>query len=170
MKEKTLILIRGASGSGKSTLAKRLIVSLGSLGVKEHYEADMYFFATGEYKFDPAKLKEAHAWCLGAATRDMQLGVPFVIVSNTFTEQWELLPYFRAANECEYLVFVIRCENDFGNVHGVPDEKVRQQRARMVDVISRTVSDPLLTDRGEYSLLWDVLPIAEEKIVRSKAT
>ena len=53
---KELFLLRGLPGSGKSTLAKSLD------GI--HIEADQFFMAGGEYKFDASKLKEAHNNCL----------------------------------------------------------------------------------------------------------
>jgi predicted kinase len=57
---KELFLLRGLPGSGKSTLAK----SLGGMQI----EADKYFMDGDEYKFDPSKLKEAHAWCQNAVS------------------------------------------------------------------------------------------------------
>jgi len=51
----TLVLVRGIPGSGKSTLANRISDVL-------HFEADMFFVdrETGEYKFDGARIGEAH--------------------------------------------------------------------------------------------------------------
>ena len=53
---KNLYLVRGVPGAGKSTFAKNLGCT--------HFETDEFFMVDGEYKFDPSKLKEAHAWCL----------------------------------------------------------------------------------------------------------
>jgi len=51
--EKVLYIVRGIPGSGKSTFAK----TLGG----NHYEADMYFIGeSGNYNFDPTKIKDAH--------------------------------------------------------------------------------------------------------------
>ena len=56
---KTLILLRGLPGSGKSTLAKQLVNK-----DYAHKEADMFFVdSEGNYKFEPSKIKDAHAWC-----------------------------------------------------------------------------------------------------------
>jgi adenylate kinase family enzyme len=55
-----LILIRGISGSGKTTHAKELLKENHTLS---HYEADMYFYKNGKYKFDPNKLNLAHHLC-----------------------------------------------------------------------------------------------------------
>ena len=54
-----LTLIRGVSGSGKTTLAQQM---LKEGRVQKHFEADMFFTdSQGVYKYDPAKIKEAHA-------------------------------------------------------------------------------------------------------------
>ncbi len=55
MNGKILYLLRGLPGAGKSTLAK----SIGAI----YFEADMFFMEGNEYKFNPLKLKDAHAWC-----------------------------------------------------------------------------------------------------------
>lgn len=113
---KTLFIIRGIPGSGKSTLARHL--------AGQHLEADMYFVKDGKYQFDPSKLKEAHAWCRQAVRELMEAGEPTVAVANTFTQLWEMQDYRDLAEEYGYGVFAITCENEFGNVHGVPPDKV----------------------------------------------
>lgn len=115
---KILYLIRGLPGSGKSTLANRLTNS-------KQVEADMYFAMTGEYKFDPTKLKEAHEWCRKECLQMMEAGKTPIAVSNTFTQAWEMDAYQKLAKQFGYEVFTLTCENDFGNCHGVPPEKIR---------------------------------------------
>jgi len=121
---KELFLLRGLPGSGKSTLAK-------SLGGK-HYEADMYFMEDGVYKFNPSKLKDAHEWCNGSVNFGMSNEHPIIIVSNTFTQEWEMKPYYDLAKKHGYRVTSIIVENRHGGVneHGVPDEVLTKMRDR----------------------------------------
>ena len=121
---KELFLLRGLPGSGKSTLAK----SLGGM----HMEADKYFMDEGEYKFDASKLKDAHAWCQNAAKVWMTNSVTKVVISNTFTQAWEMDYYFELAKEHGYRVYSLVVENRHGgeNVHNVPKEKIEEMARR----------------------------------------
>ena len=126
---KELFLLRGLPGSGKTTLANQLGGSL--------VEADRYFMEYGEYKFDASKLKEAHAWCREQVqnwmeTNDRGFDVPRIVVSNTFTQEWEMKPYYDLAREHGYMVFSLIVENRHGgkNVHNVPEDKIEQMRKR----------------------------------------
>jgi predicted kinase len=121
---KELFLVRGCPGSGKSTLAE----SLGG----SHMEADKYFTYEGKYEFDGSKLKEAHAWCQNAVRVFMGNKSKRVVVSNTFTQEWEMQPYYDLAKEYGYKVFSIIVENRHGGVneHGVPEDKLVQMKDR----------------------------------------
>lgn len=123
---KEIFLLRGLPGSGKSTLAK----TLGG----EHIEADMFFVdkETGEYKFDATKLKYAHNWCSDVVEHWMEESVEKIIVSNTFTQEWEMEYYFRLAQTYGYMVFSVIVENRHGGVnqHNVPDDKLIQMQNR----------------------------------------
>jgi predicted kinase len=121
---KELFLLRGVPGSGKTTLAK----SLGG----SHMEADKYFMDMGEYKFDPTKLKEAHAWCQNAVKVWMVNSTEKVVVSNTFTQEKELEPYYQLAEKYGYKVFSLIVENRHGgiNEHGVPQETLDKMKNR----------------------------------------
>ena len=126
---KQLILLRGLPGSGKSTLAKQLV------GDKDycHKEADMYFVdRDGNYKFDPTKIKDAHAWCKSEIEFAMKYEHTPVVVSNTFTQEWEMDAYFEMAKEFGYQVFSLIVENRHGsmNVHACPEDKIEQMRNR----------------------------------------
>jgi predicted kinase len=120
---KELFLLRGLPGAGKTTLAK----SLGGMQI----EADKYFMDGDEYKFDPSKLKEAHAWCQNAV-RVWMKSQDKIIVSNTFTQEWEMQPYFDLAEKYGYRVYSLIVENRHGgiNEHGVPEEKLVQMKNR----------------------------------------
>lgn len=120
---KELFLLRGLPGSGKSTLAK-------SLGGK-HLEADMYFMEDGEYEFDATKLKKAHNWCQYNTELAMAIGEK-IVVSNTFTQEWEMKPYFELAEKYGYRVYSLIVENRHGGVneHGVPEESLQKMEDR----------------------------------------
>ena len=126
---KDLFLLRGLPGSGKSTLAAQLGGSL--------VEADRYFMQYGEYKFDASKLKEAHAWCRDQVRKWMEVdnagyNVDRIVVSNTFTQEWEMKPYYELAEKYGYRVYSIVVENRHGgkNIHNVPDEAIDRMRKR----------------------------------------
>ena len=133
--EKTLYIVRGLPGSGKSTFAKKLVGSDFLV-----CEADKYFIdpVTEEYKFDVSLLKRAHEWCQTQVERYMKdslVNDQFyreIAVSNTFTQEWEMKPYFELAEKYGYTVFVTIVENRHGgkNVHGVPDDKLEIMRNR----------------------------------------
>lgn len=115
---KTLYLIRGLPGSGKSTLAA-------SLKNTRHFEADRFFVdERGDYNWDGSKIRDAHKWCQYqveiAMTPCDNVDIWYdIAVSNTFTMQWEMRPYFDLAEKYGWNPFVIHCENNFGNIHGV---------------------------------------------------
>jgi predicted kinase len=123
--DKVLYTVRGLPGSGKSTFAK----SLGGV----HFEADMYFVdENGVYNFDPTKIKMAHNWCMIQTQKAMVDGEPKIVISNTFTQEWEMETYFKLANENGYQVYSIIVENRHGgkNTHGVPDDKLQIMKDR----------------------------------------
>ena len=55
-----------------------------------------------------------------------------IVVSNTFTQEWEMDVYFKLAEKYGYKVFVTIVENRHGgkNQHGVPDDKLELMRNR----------------------------------------
>jgi len=126
---KTLILLRGLPGSGKSTLAKMLV------GDKDycHKEADMFFVdRDGNYKFRPAEIKDAHRWCQEEVDFLMRYEHSPVVVSNTFTQEWEMSAYNELAEKHGYRVHSIIVENRHNGVneHGCPAEKVKEMKDR----------------------------------------
>ena len=123
--DKILYIIRGIPGSGKSSLAK-------SLGGK-HVEADMYHLdKNGNYDWKPEKVKEAHAWCQNQVINWMLASEQKIVVSNTFTQEWEMKTYFDLAEKNGYKVFSIIVENRHGgkNVHNVPQKKKKKMKNR----------------------------------------
>ena len=62
----------------------------------------------------------------------MTNSVPKVVISNTFTQEWEMDYYFELAKEHGYRVYSLVVENRHGGVneHGVPEEKLSQMKNR----------------------------------------
>lgn len=127
--EKILFIVRGLPGSGKSTFAK----TLGGT----HFETDNFFMVDGKYKFDVTKLKAAHEWCQNSVNTAMILNITTdlnntIVVSNTFTQEWEMKPYFDMAETYGYRVFSLIVENRHGGVnqHGVPEDKLEIMKNR----------------------------------------
>jgi predicted kinase len=132
---KNLYIVRGLPGSGKSTFAKKL--------VGDDFlvcEADKYFIdkETGEYNFDFTKIKEAHKFCQDTVEtymKDSLVNDQFyrdIVVSNTFTQEWEMKPYFELAKQYGYQVTSLIVENRHGgiNEHGVPEDKIEIMKNR----------------------------------------
>lgn len=121
---KTLTILRGVSGSGKSSFAELIggVICC----------ADDFFMVGDEYKFDPTKLKQAHAECFDKFKAAVERGEPKIVISNTNTQTWEFDSYKHFAETNGYRVFVVVVENRHGgnNVHGVPDEVLEKQKAR----------------------------------------
>lgn len=126
-----LYLIGGVPGAGKTTLAKKMIAN-GQADV--HFEADMFFedINTGEYKFDPKKLKAAHEWCQKNTEMSLKNGNN-VVVANTFTTNWERQAYYEMAEQYGHEVEFIKVDGGFESIHGVPKEKIQQMRNRWED-------------------------------------
>ena len=60
------------------------------------------------------------------------LGLKWVVVSNTFTREWELEPYYELAKKYGYQVHSLIVENRHGGVneHGVPEDKLQAMKDR----------------------------------------
>lgn len=128
---KELFLLRGLPGAGKSTLAKMLV------GDKDycHKEADMYFVdRDGNYNFDTSKLKDAHKWCKEEIDFVMRLEHSPVVVSNTFTQEWEMKDYYELAEKYGYRVHSLIVENVHNgkSIHNVPNETIENMKKRFV--------------------------------------
>lgn len=121
---KQLILFRGLPGSGKSTLADSICDDV--------YSADMFFEKNGEYHFDATQLRTAHEWCRSHVESALHAEVPIIGVANTFTQQWEMDPYFELAKKYGYRISTIIIENRHQsiNVHGVPDDAIDKMEKR----------------------------------------
>ena len=125
-----IILLRGIPGSGKSTLAKMFPTAF-------WVEADKYFEdEDGNYNFNASKLKEAHQWCRDRVNLFMdppnKYPADLIVVSNTFTQEWEMDAYYELAKQYGYRVHSLIVENRHSGVnqHGVPEDKLRAMKDR----------------------------------------
>jgi len=128
-----LFLVRGLPGSGKTSFATAIWNDYAVC------EADKFFYdKEGNYNFDATKIKQAHEWCREQVEIRMKdNGVnpqfyPEIVVSNTFTQEWEMEAYYKLAEQYGYKVFSIIVENrhEGVNQHGVPDDKLQQMKNR----------------------------------------
>jgi predicted kinase len=120
-----LVLIRGLPGSGKSTLARRLAAEMGYI----HLEADQFFEREGPYRFDLARLADAHAWCQRTAFERLAGGAS-VVISNTFVTLWELSSAIGLAEVLALPYRIIEARGAWPNVHAVPEDALAQMRMR----------------------------------------
>ena len=115
-----LVLIRGLPGSGKSTMAKR------DFPGHRHIETDMYFINyIGDYHFDRDLLGVAHNWCFKQVSDQLHDGFD-VVVSNTFTQRWEMQRYL----DLPFPHRIITATGDWPNIHNVPQDAIERMRAR----------------------------------------
>lgn len=126
-----LILVRGLPGSGKTTIAREFA----EIGY-EHYEADDYFMYDGEYRFDPSKLPLAHATCLRDTLSAIRQKVPCV-VTNTFSQRWEMEPYIDAAIAAGFKITVIEAQGKWQSLHGVPAHTIERMAERWQELDDR---------------------------------
>ena len=93
----------------------------------------MYFVdADGNYNFDATLLKDAHNWCQTITRMAMEYSTPKIVVSNTFTQEWEMEAYLELAELHGYTVYSIVVENRHNGVnnHGVPEEALTRMKNR----------------------------------------
>ena len=134
-----LVLIRGLPGSGKSTLAKQY-AARGYV----HCEADMYFvYDDGVYRFNPAELRSAHEWCQRETQRALE-GGGSVVVSNTFSQRWELAPYLAMVDPPD--VLIIECHGTWPSVHNVPAAAIERMCARWEAIDGETSADDVAAE------------------------
>ena len=136
MIDHNLILLRGVSGAGKSTVAELFtdatIIS-----------TDDYFLVNGIYSFDANSLVSNHMKCQQAVEDIMKEVTDYyitdndppkntIVVHNTFTQEWEMKPYYDLADKYAYTIHTIIVENRHGSktIHDVPQHNVDKQRDR----------------------------------------
>lgn len=126
-KKKRLFIVRGPVGTGKSTVALAIASKYPDM---KHLEADMCFTdKDGVYRFNLAELGRVYEWCATEAESLMSEGVSLV-VSNPFSQLWEMEIYLVVAARYEYEVIMIDCMHQFGNPHQVEQKVIDAQRKR----------------------------------------
>ena len=130
---KTLILVRGVPGAGKTSL-------LNTLKFDICVSADDYHTDTnGNYNWKPENVKAAHEWCQSQVEDNMFAWdrAETIVVHNTFTQLWEMQPYFDLAEEYGYRVVTLIVENRHGSksVHNVPEETIQKMKDRFEVVL-----------------------------------
>ena len=124
----TLYLVRGVSGAGKSTFA----MQLWSAGIVERiFEADDFFYNDGVYRFNPARLSEAHRYCQLNTKYVLEKGKS-VAVSNTSTTEFEVMVYETIAKEANahFVSVIVENRHNGVNIHNVPEDKIKQMKGR----------------------------------------
>lgn len=127
-----LILVRGLPGSGKSTRACNIQAEMARVHGKTytHLETDFFFVDKKHgYVFHREQLREAHEWCVLTAIRLLN-SHQRVIVSNTFSQMWEMAPYIDHVKYLGYNFHVIQCTGDYGSIHAVPKTAIDNMRER----------------------------------------
>lgn len=126
MASKICVIMQGPPGSGKSTFVRTLL--------PEHAivcSADEFFVRDGEYRFDPSRLKDAHAYCKRVFEEAVELGVLCVVVDNTNLLAEHAKPYIELARQYSYNVVICTATGEYPNTHGVPDHAVQRLKNRM---------------------------------------
>ena len=74
----------------------------------------------------------AHKWCQLRVEHSMEDNIDTIVVSNTFTQEWEMDAYYELSKQYGYTVFSVIVENRHGGVnqHGVPEDKLQQMADR----------------------------------------
>ena len=136
-----IILVRGVSGAGKSTIGKMLDDGATTCILS----TDDLFYVDGEYKFDPSKLAEYHQAIIDKVESLMVeydwkimdhdyswFPIDRIVVCNTFTQMWEMEPYFNLAKKHDWCIHTIVVENMHGSdsIHDVPADVIKSQRER----------------------------------------
>lgn len=127
-----IVIMRGLPGSGKThyvaDLVRRNAERLRGTVV---VSADDYFMVDSAYRFDPAKLGEAHAACfrrfVGQLAADAHGLSTTLVVDNTNSTAWEISPYVLAASayapNAEVEIVSVSCDPEVAfarQQHGVP--------------------------------------------------
>lgn len=127
-----LILLRGLPGSGKTTLGSVILKCLISDNPDVISADDFFTDENGNYVFDGSKIKEAHNHCHQRCAKKMRNQFSRIVVANTFTQDWEMTPYFEMAERYNYRVHSVIVENRHSgvNVHDVPESKIKEMKKR----------------------------------------
>jgi len=127
-----LVIGRGEPGVGKTTTFQKMkedIEKVNHLRVGIFSTDNIFINADGEYEFVPwaigaAHMFESHELILSMRARDYDV----YFLDNTNLQRWEYLSYLREAMYENFRVMILdlRGQENYGNIHGVPEDKVKQ--------------------------------------------
>ena len=93
-----IILVRGISGCGKTTISNLLSSKNDIVVAADDFMVD----SEGNYDFDLYRLNDCHKKCKDTVEDAMKSEKKKIFVHNTFTELWEMKPYFNLAKKYNY--------------------------------------------------------------------
>jgi predicted kinase len=130
-----LILLRGVSGSGKTSFADYIAAISSRSSVV--CSADDYHMVDGEYVFNPANLRAAHAACQNKADAAMERHCETVIVANTSTREKDVEWYHSLAclHGYKFVSLIVENRHKSSNVHNVPAEALAKQKDQLTNSI-----------------------------------
>ena len=77
----------------------------------------------------PQKIKDAHRWCLNFVEAALANRID-VVVSNTFTERWEMYNYIECAKVFGVDYEIKTMTDEWASIHNVPPEVIQKMRDR----------------------------------------
>ncbi len=119
-----LTLIRGLPDSEKNDLG----IAVSSESVR-HLMTDQYFEGPNGFVFRPRELHRAHDLTQELCRKSLQEGYD-VVVTNTFTQVWEIAPYARIARDLGVELQVLVATKPGRNIREIPERTLKSMRER----------------------------------------
>ena len=175
--KKVMILMRGCSGSGKSSLAQILRLDNKTSAV---CSTDDFFTHEGRYDFERSKLSQAHEWNVERVEWFVKQGKDNpVIVDNTNTEKWEMIPYARLAAKHGYHVEIMEPETPWAfnaktllkkNKHNVQLDTIKLMIARYEKHVSPSDLLKKTEKSTDEATKRDAAPRIDSSVLQGMAT
>ncbi|XP_059153211.1 uncharacterized protein LOC131938977 [Physella acuta] len=157
-----IVILRGLPGSGKTYLARQLIDLANEMGVEGIIlSTDDYFMQRGQYVYNRNDLGTAHEWNQKRALSYVKESRSPIVIDNTNTVMWELLPYAQVAYKYKYDVQVFEPNTPWKskvrdlarrNSHGVPMDSLKKMKERYEKITTDDVLDAVTAARRNGSL------------------